>query len=99
MNSTGQLCDVRQAFAMQTYPRKPLLKRLFNARLGIAFALALIAGAFLAGCDTQAAEIEDAEALNSREWAGQQVCGPAATAVWHGNALECLRERTPVVNK
>ncbi|MBF5006884.1 hypothetical protein [Diaphorobacter caeni] len=43
--------------------------------------------------DVQAiAEQEDADALNSREWAGQQVCGPDRTAVWDDDkSLRCLR--------
>lgn len=39
----------------------------------------------------QAAQ-EEAEAITSREWAGQQVCGPHATAVWENDqTLLCLR--------
>lgn len=43
--------------------------------------------------DVQAiAEQEDANALTSREWAGQQVCGPDRTAVWDDDkSLRCLR--------
>lgn len=38
------------------------------------------------------ADRQDAEALSSREWAGQRVCGPNATAVWESDkTLTCLR--------
>ena len=36
---------------------------------------------------------EEADALNSREWVGQQVCGPNKTAVWSDDkTLTCLRD-------
>jgi len=39
------------------------------------------------------ADLEDAAALSSREFAGQAVCGPRATPVWADNkTLECLKE-------
>lgn len=39
------------------------------------------------------ADQEDAAALSSREFAGQAVCGPRATAVWTDDkALECFKE-------
>lgn len=39
----------------------------------------------------QAAQ-EEAEAIASREWAGQQVCGPHATPEWlDAKTLQCLR--------
>lgn len=39
----------------------------------------------------QAAQ-EEAEAIASREWAGQQVCGPRATPEWlDSTTLRCLR--------
>lgn len=46
----------------------------------------------------QAAELEaaqqDAEALASREFAGQQVCGPAAEAQWISDkVLQCVPKR------
>lgn len=47
----------------------------------------------IAGSDAEAqADREDAEALNSREWAGQQVCGPRATPEWlDDKTLRCLK--------
>lgn len=59
----------------------------------IAFVIALGMAA-VAGheADVQAADQEDAEALSSREWVGQQQCGPNATAVWEDDkTLLCLR--------
>lgn len=39
------------------------------------------------------ADQEDVAALSSREFAGQAVCGPRATAVWADDkTLECLKE-------
>lgn len=39
------------------------------------------------------ADLEDAAALSSREFAGQAVCGPRATPVWTDDkTLECLKE-------
>lgn len=39
----------------------------------------------------QAAQ-EEAEAIASREWAGQQACGPRATPEWlDAKTLRCLR--------
>lgn len=48
----------------------------------------------------QAQELEaaqqDAEALASREWTGQQVCGPAAHAQWlDDKTLQCTPKRGP----
>lgn len=35
---------------------------------------------------------EEADALTSREWAGQQICGPTRTAVWDDDkSMRCLR--------
>lgn len=84
-----------QAFEMQKFA-KPLSKRFFYvcARwAALVMALAAI-GVMLSGCDSNAADLEDAEALSSREWAGQQVCGPDATPVWRDTTtLECLPTR------
>lgn len=58
----------------------------------IAAVIALGVGA-VAGHEAEAlADQQDAEALSSREWAGRQVCGPNATAVWEDDkTLQCLR--------
>lgn len=38
------------------------------------------------------ADQQDAEAISSREWAGQQVCGPNATPEWlDAKTLQCLK--------
>lgn len=59
----------------------------------IAAVLTLGMGA-LAGHDAEPeADRQDAEALASREWAGQQVCGPHRTAMWESDqVLTCHRE-------
>lgn len=58
--------------------------------------LAVILAAFFyaAHSDAEAtAAQQDAEAMTSREWAGQQVCGPHRTAVWESDqVLTCHRE-------
>ena len=58
--------------------------------------LAVILAAFLyaAHSDAEAtAAQQDAEAMTSREWVGQQVCGPHRTAVWESDqVLTCHRE-------
>lgn len=45
----------------------------------------------------QAEELEaaqqEAQAKASREFAGQQVCGPGARAQWDGDVLSCLPKR------
>lgn len=39
------------------------------------------------------ADLEDAAALSSREFAGQAVCGPGKTPVWRDNyEIECFKE-------
>lgn len=88
------------AFEMQKFTR-PRRTRLFYARLLLA--LAALAGALLlSGCDDlqaahaqaveQLADQQDREALSSREWAGQQVCGPHATAVWTSDKeMQCFK--------
>lgn len=57
--------------------------------------LAVILAAFIyaAHSDAEAtAAQQDAEAMTSREWAGQQVCGTHRTAVWEDDkTLTCLR--------
>ncbi len=41
---------------------------------------------------TAQAQQEEADAMASREWAGQQVCGPNATPEWlDDKQLACLR--------
>ncbi len=61
-----------------------------NAAWIIAVVLALGLGA-IAGHEAEANH-EDAEALASRDWAGQQVCGPHATPEWlDDKTLRCLR--------
>lgn len=38
------------------------------------------------------ADQQDAEALSSRDWAGQKVCGPNKTAVWEDDkTLRCFK--------
>lgn len=58
--------------------------------------LAVILAAFIyaAHSDAEAtAAQQDADAMTSREWAGQQVCGPHRTAVWESDqVLTCHRE-------
>lgn len=92
-------CNATEAVAIEAY-RQPLLKRLFYAisRWGWVVIVPVTLTVALTGCyaGAAAADAEDAEALNSREWAGQQVCGPAATAVWRGDVLECLPTRAPM---
>lgn len=94
------------AFEMQKFT-KPRRTRFFYACArwaAIVFLLAAI-GSLLAGCDNSTAasraeaDRQDDQALSSREWAGQQVCGPTATAVWHGDTLECLRTRPVMVTQ
>ncbi len=94
--------SVQPAYEMQKFT-KPLSKRFFYAIArwaAIVLALASV-GFVLTGCDSNAAQadIEDSEALSSREWAGQQACGPAATAVWRGDTLECLSQRPVMVTQ
>lgn len=66
-----------------------------HPNLTTAAALLLIFAAFFwaqADDARTAAAQEEAEALASREWAGQQVCGPDATPVWEdAKTLLCLR--------
>ena len=88
--------SVQPAYEMQKFT-KPLQKRLFYACARWAAVVLVLAAtaALLTGCDSNAAaaDREDAEALSSREWAGQQVCGPEKTAVWRDDSLECLATR------
>ncbi len=57
--------------------------------------LAVIFAAFFYAAHNEAeAEVarQDTEALASREWVGQQVCGPHATPEWlDDKTLRCLR--------
>lgn len=56
----------------------------------IAAMLTLGVGA-IAGHDAEA-DRQEAEALASRDWAGQQACGPHATPEWlDDKMLRCLR--------
>lgn len=83
------------AYEMQkfTKPAKSWFFYALTRWVAVVLALAT-AGFVLTGCDSAAAQAEEVEAQNSREWAGQQVCGPAATAVWRGDTLECLATRS-----
>ena len=89
-------CNATEAVAIEAY-RQPLLKRLFYAisRWGWVVIVPAALTVALTGCyaGAAAADAEDAEALSSREWAGQQVCGAEKTPVWRGDVLECLRQR------
>lgn len=79
-----------------------ILKRLNWETLAL---LAMIFGAYFLSAHLadhsdgweQSAELkaaqQDAEALASREWAGQQVCGPGALASWDGDVLICTPKR------
>ena len=89
------------AYEMQKFT-KPVKRGFFYVRLAlITAAIALMAFA-LTGCDDlqaahavaveQLADQQDREALSSREWAGQQVCGAGMTAVWESDlVLACYR--------
>lgn len=90
--------------ALHTYPQ-PLAQRFFYALLKWGWVAVLAAVFLLTGCDRMAsahaqaveavAEQQDREALSSREWAGQQVCGPHATAIWESDkSMYCAKERT-----
>lgn len=97
------ICDKAQAIALQKFT-KPATRRFFYACarwVGILLLLAAM-GSLLTGCDdlqaahAQAVEAvadqQDREALSSREWAGQQVCGAGMTAVWESDqVLACYR--------
>ncbi len=89
-------CNASDAVAIEVY-RQPLLKRLFYAisQWGWVVIVPVTLAAALAGCDSNAAQAaqEDAEALDSRDWAALQICGANETPVWRGDTLECLRER------
>lgn len=59
----------------------------------IALLITLGLGHLAAQADSAQADLEDAAALTSREFAGQAVCGPRATPVWADDkTLECLKE-------
>lgn len=96
-------CDAQAAIALHRYT-PPLSQRLFFAFLRWGWVAVLAAVFLLTGCDDlaaahahavdQVAEQQDREALASRIWAGQQVCGPHATAVWlDDKTLTCMKER------
>ena len=92
------------AYEMQKFT-KPATRRFFYARLAV-YAAALAAALALTGCDDlqaahakaveRVADQQDRDALSSREWAGQQVCGPKATAVWMDDkSMYCARHLEP----
>lgn len=57
----------------------------------LALFITLGVGHIAAQASTEA-DLEDAAALSSREFAGQALCGPNATAVWlDDKSLECLK--------
>ena len=96
-------CDADAAVALHVY-RQPLAMRLFYALLKWGWVAVLAAVFLLTGCDRMAAahaqaveavaEQQDREALSSRERAGQQVCGPHATAIWESDkSMHCAKER------
>ena len=98
-----QPCDALSAIALHRYT-PPLSHRLFYACLKWGWVAVLAAVFLLTGCDDlaaahaqaveQLADQQDAEALSSREWAGQQVCGPHATAVWTGDKeMQCFKHK------
>ncbi|MGB3882032.1 MAG: hypothetical protein WA955_15790 [Diaphorobacter nitroreducens] len=59
----------------------------------IAAVLTLGMGALAGHSAESEADRQDAEAMASRDWAGQQVCGPHSTAVWETDqVLTCLKE-------
>lgn len=89
------------AYEMQKFT-KPRKTRFFYALLRWGWVAVLAAVFLLTGCDRmaaahaqaveQVAELQDREALSSREWAGQQVCGAGMTAVWESDqVLACYR--------
>lgn len=88
-------CNATEAVALEIY-RPPIARRFFYAlmRYGALVMAIGAAGAYLSGCGAAAADTAAEEAaLNSREWAGQQVCG-ALTPVWRDDkTLECLPVR------
>lgn len=58
----------------------------------LALVITLGVGHIAAQASTEA-DIEDAAALSSREFAAQAVCGPRATPVWTDDkSLECFKE-------
>lgn len=96
-----QPCDALSAIALHRYT-PPLSQRLFFAFLRWGWVAVLAAVFLLTGCDDlaaahaqaveQLADQQDREALSSREWAGQQVCGAGMTAVWESDqVLACYR--------
>lgn len=59
----------------------------------IALLITLCAGSWAAYADSALADLEDAAALSSREFAGQAMCGLRATPVWADDkTLECFKE-------
>jgi len=86
------------------YHRAPITRRFFYALCRWGWLVIFLAALALTGCadhsaeHAQAKELEaaqqDAAALASREFAGQQVCGPAAEAIWiDDKTLTCQPKR------
>lgn len=96
-------CDAQAAIALHAY-KPPIARRFFYALLDWGWVAVLAAVFLLSGCDRlaaahaqaveQVAELQDREALSRRERAGQQVCGPHATAIWESDkSMYCAKER------
>ena len=98
-------CDATQAIAIHKY-KPPMHRRFFYAlmRMGWIVFVVLLIAMVLTGCSgdmrheqAQAAEIETIQkeeaAKASREFAGQQLCGPGARAQWDGDVLSCIPKR------
>ena len=98
-------CTATESIAIHKY-KPPFHRRFFYGlcRWGWAIVPAVLALSVLTGCADSSAEIsqaqeleaaqQDAEALASREFAGQQVCGPAALATWQDDkTLVCTPKR------
>ena len=63
-----------------------------DALLIIVFVLFLGVSVIAAHEHEALADREDAAAMNSREWAGRQACGPNSTPEWlDAKTLRCLR--------
>ena len=95
----------QEAIAIQTF-RKPPLRRFFFALLKRGWVLipAVLLFLVLTGCsvdnsaewpesDNLQAIQQEESARASREFAGQEVCGPGALAQWDGDVLSCIPKR------
>lgn len=59
----------------------------------IALLITLGLGHLAAQADSAQADLEDAAALSSREFAGQVMCGKNAVAVWTDDkSMDCFKE-------